>query len=71
MHSNGERLEGEDVEAMIEEVEEAYSEEYEEGVEELGWSFQDCEFEMHCKPMITQVDTDGEAIGEPRVSEDE
>ena len=71
MHSNGERLEGEDVEAMIEEVEEAYSEEYEKGVEELGWSFQDCEFEMHCKPMITQVDTDGEAIGEPRVSEND
>ena len=69
MHSNGERLEGEDVEAMIEEVEEAYSEEYEEGVEELGWSFQDCEYEMHCKPMITQVDIDGEEIGEPMQSE--
>jgi len=65
IHSNGKRLEGEDIEAIIEKVEEAYSEEYEEGVEELGWSFQDCEFELHCKPMITQVDADGEAIGEP------
>jgi hypothetical protein len=54
---------------MIEEVVEAYSEEYEEGVEELGWSFQDCEYEMHCKPMITQVDIDGEEIGEPMQSE--
>ena len=71
VYSNGERLEGEDIEAMIEEVEEAYGEEYEEGVEELGWSFQDCEFELHCKPMITQVNEDGEPIGEPRVSEDE
>jgi hypothetical protein len=69
IRSNGEILEGEDVEAMIEEVVEAYSEEYEEGVEELGWSFQDCEYEMHCKPMITQVDIDGEEIGEPMQSE--
>jgi len=55
----------------FEEIEDAYTEEYEEGVESLGWQFADCEFEMHCKPMITQVDEDGEAIGEPRVSEDE
>jgi hypothetical protein len=69
IRSNGEILEGEDVEAMIEEVVEAYSEEYEEGVEELGWSFQDCEFEMHCRPTITQIDRDGEEIGEPMQSE--
>ena len=69
IRSNGEILEGEDVEAMIEEIDEAYCEEYEDGVEVLGWSFQDCEFEMHCRPMITQVDADGEEIGEPMQSE--
>jgi hypothetical protein len=55
----------------FEEIEEAYCEEYEDGVEALGWQFADCEFEMHCKPMITEVNEDGEEIGEPRVSEDE
>jgi len=59
----------ENIDELIEEIDEAYAEEYEEGVEALGWTFDDCEFEMHCKPMITQIDRDGEEIGEPMQSE--
>ena len=59
-----------DVVQITEEVEEAYCEDYEEGVEALGWVFGECEYEMHCRPMITQIDADGEAIGEPMMNED-
>jgi hypothetical protein len=59
----------ENLESIIEEVEEAYCEDYEEGVEALGWVFGECEYEMHCRPMITQIYADGEAIGEPMQSE--
>jgi hypothetical protein len=55
----------------FEEVEEAYCEEYEEGVESLGWTFDDCEYEMHCNPMITPIDENGEDIGEPMQSEND
>jgi len=59
-----------DVDELIEEVDEAYAEEYEDGVEALGWTFQTCEYEMHCKPMITPIDENGEEIGEPMMSEE-
>jgi hypothetical protein len=59
----------ENIDELIEEIDEAYAEEYEEGVEALGWTFDDCEYEMHCKPMITPVDENGEDIGEPMQSE--
>ena len=59
-----------DVDELIEEVDEAYAEEYEEGVEALGWTFETCEYEMHCKPMITPIDENGEEIGEPMMSEE-
>jgi len=59
-----------DVDELIEEVDEAYAEEYEDGVETLGWTFQTCEYEMHCKPMITPIDENGEEIGEPMMSEE-
>jgi hypothetical protein len=59
----------ENIDELIEEIDEAYAEEYEEGVEALGWTFDDCEYEMHCKPMITPVDENGEEIGEPMQSE--
>lgn len=59
-----------DVDELIEEVDEAYAEEYEDGVESLGWTFEHCEYEMHCKPMITPIDENGEEIGEPMMSEE-
>ena len=59
------------VEELIEAADEAYAEEYEEGVEALGWEFLDCEYEMHCKPMITPIDENGEEIGEPMQADDD
>lgn len=50
--------------SIIEEVEEAYSEEYEEGVENLGWEFVSSYFEMHCSPKITPCDENGKPLTE-------
>ena len=65
----GEEVEIPDVEDLIETIDDAYNEEYEEGVEALGWEFMNCEYEMHCKPMLTPIDENGEEIGEPMQSE--
>jgi len=46
----------------IEEIEEAFSEDYEEGVEELGWTFVDMAFELHCNPKITPCDENGQVF---------
>jgi hypothetical protein len=56
--TNGPKLE--DVDEMIEEIEEAYSEEYEEGVEALGWQFLDNFYEIHCNVTVTPCDEYGE-----------
>jgi hypothetical protein len=53
-------LDEDEQEAIIEEVEEAYGEEYEEGVEALGWEFVDTYFEMHCSPKLTPCDENGQ-----------
>ena len=50
----------EDVDEMIEEIEDAYSEEYEEGVEGLGWQFMDNSFEIHCNVKVTPCNHYGE-----------
>ena len=55
-------LSEEEQEALIEGVEEAYSEEHEEGVEALGWEFVDTLFELHCRPKITPCDASGEPL---------
>jgi len=47
-------------ESMIEEVEEAWEEDYQEGVEALGWTYVDTYFEMQCSPSITECDEHGE-----------
>lgn len=65
----GEEVEIPDVEDLIETIDDAYNEEYEEGVEALGWEFMNCEYEMHCKPMLTPIDENGNDIGEPMQSE--
>jgi len=46
----------------IEEIEEAFNEDYEEGVEELGWTFVDSAFELHCNPKITPCDENGQVF---------
>lgn len=46
-------------ETIIEEVEAAYEENNEEGVEELGWEYVDTYFELHCNPKITPCDENG------------
>ena len=50
----------EDTDDLIEEIEEAYSEEYEEGVEALGWQFIDNFFEIHCNVTVTPCNEHGE-----------
>ena len=50
----------EDTDDLIEEIEEAYSEEYEEGVEALGWQFIDNFYEIHCNVTVTPCDQFGE-----------
>jgi len=49
-----------DVDEMMEEIEEAYNEEYEEGVEELGWEFLDNQFEIHCNVTVVECDEHGQ-----------
>lgn len=56
--TNGPKLA--DVDEMIEEIEEAYSEEYEEGVEALGWTYIDNFFEIHCNVTVTPCNEHGE-----------
>lgn len=50
----------ENTEEMIEEIEEAYNEEYEEGVEALGWEFIDTFFEIHCNVTVVECDEHGQ-----------
>ena len=50
----------ENTEEMIEEIEEAYSEEYEEGVEALGWQFIDTFFEIQSSVTVTQCNRYGQ-----------
>ena len=50
----------EDTDDLIEEIEEAYSEDYEEGVEALGWQFIDNFFEIHCNVTVTPCNEHGE-----------
>jgi hypothetical protein len=59
-------LSEEEQEELVEGVEEAYNEEWEEGVEALGWEFVDTLFELHCSPKITPCDATGTplSIGE-------
>jgi len=49
-----------DIDEMMEEIEEAYNEEYEEGVEELGWEFLDNQFEIHCNVTVVECDEYGQ-----------
>jgi len=55
-------LTDEEKEAWVEEAEAAYEEDYEEGVEELGWEFIDTSFEIHCNPSITECDEHGNEL---------
>lgn len=48
-----------DPDEILEEIEEAYSEDWSEGVENLGFSEDLCYFEMHCNPIIVECEEDG------------
>jgi|TARA_B110000444_G_scaffold239194_1_gene253419 hypothetical protein len=64
-------LEEEQVESLIEEASEIFEEEYEEGVETLGWKFLGCDWEMHCKPIITPCRSYGQPLEEDEPLEDD
>lgn len=46
-------------ESLVEEAEAAYEDNYEEGIEELGWEYVDTYFEMHCSPRVMECDENG------------
>ena len=48
-----------EAEALVEEAQDAYEENCEEGVEELGWEYVDTYFEMHCSPRVMECDENG------------
>lgn len=52
-------IDDEQQELWIEEAESAWDEDYQEGVEELGWEFVDNMFEMQCSPRIIPCDENG------------
>jgi len=52
-------IDEEQQEQWIEDATAAYDEDYEDGVEDLGWEFIDCFYEMHCHPEITPCDKNG------------
>ena len=58
-----------DTDEMMEEIEEAYNEEYEEGVEALGWQFIDNFFEIQCKVTVTPCDENGKVKVEEEEAE--
>ena len=68
IRTNGPKLE--DVDEMLEEIEQAYDEEYEEGVEELGWQFIDNSFEIHCSVTVVECDENGQVFEEEQVEVD-
>ena len=51
-----------DVDEMIEEIEDAYNEEYEEGVEALGWTFVDCGYVISCRVTVKPYNPDEENV---------
>ena len=53
-----------DTSEMIDEIVDAYGEEYEEGVEALGWEYVDSNMEMTCPPKIIECDKDGKPLQE-------
>lgn len=57
-------LDEEEKDAMIEEIEAAYEENYDEGVEDLGWTFSDTYYELHCAPKITECDERGNKLND-------
>lgn len=62
VYSHQVELDEDDQEAIMEEASEAYNEEYEEGVEALGWEYVDTYFELQCNPKITPCHSDGTLI---------
>lgn len=59
IYTRDDHLTEEQNDAMIEEIYEAYEEEYEEGVENLGWEFKDTYYEIHCPVTVSPCDEYG------------
>lgn len=53
------KIDEETSDQIIAEAEEAYGDNYEEGLAELGWQFADTYFEMSCSPKLTPCDENG------------
>ena len=51
-----------DTSEMIDEIVDAYGEEYEDGVENLGWEYVGSNTEMTCPPKIIECDKDGKPL---------
>lgn len=54
----------EDKEALIEELEEIYNEEYEEGIENAGWEYSYANTEIHTSVSVKECDDTGSVLDE-------
>ena len=52
-------MDEEEEDAILEAAQIAYDEEYEEGVESLGWTFVDCQFDICCTTTAVECDEHG------------
>ena len=59
-----EEMDEEEQDAILEEAQIAYDEEYEEGVEALGWTFVDCQFDICCTTTAVECDEYGNVLEE-------
>lgn len=59
VQSHSVEIDEEQADIWCEEAQEVYDEDYEEGVESLGWEFIDTFYEMHCKPVLIECDEYG------------
>lgn len=62
LNSNDRDIDLEEEEIVGEEAQDAYYEDGDEGVEDLGWEFVDTLFELQCNPKITQCDKNGKPL---------
>jgi hypothetical protein len=55
-------MDEEEKDSILEEVQIAYDEDYEEGVEALGWEFIECEYDITCNVTVQECDEYGEVL---------
>lgn len=59
VYSYSTEVDEDDADTWKEDASEAFDEDYQEGVEALGWEYVDSYFEMHCNPKLTPCDERG------------